>query len=194
MAPSPPAVRSNRRCFSFDLAMSTKCVLILDTSLLCVWLRVPGMESCGKEGDLWDHTRVDKEIQSAIECGYTLVLPLATIIESGNHIAQAPEHRFDTARRLAEVIEKSADQKSPWAAFTDQSELWTAENLKRLAADWPKLASGKLAIGDATIKHVAEYYSKMGYEVWLFTADQQLLKFEPPLPLLIPRRRKDMTT
>lgn len=169
--------------------MSTKSVLILDTSMLCVWLKVSGMESCGTDEDSWDHTRVDKEIQSAIECGYTLVLPLATIIESGNHIAHAPNHRFHTAQRLAEVIGKSADQTSPWAAFTDQSQLWTADNLKRLAGEWPKLANSKLAIGDATIKHVAEYYGEMGYEVRLLTADRQLSTFEPVSPPLVPRRR-----
>lgn len=170
--------------------MSAKSVLIIDTSTLCVWLKVPGMETCGPDGDTWDHKRVDDEIQTSIECGYTLVLPLATIIESGNHIAHAPDHRFQTAQRLAGVIAKSADRESPWAAFTDQSQLWTADNLKRLATEWPELAKAKLAIGDATIKHVAEYYGQMGYEVRLLTGDEQLSTYEPPPPPLVPRRRK----
>jgi hypothetical protein len=33
-------------------------VLILDTSILCVWLDVPGMAECGPDGDKWERTRV----------------------------------------------------------------------------------------------------------------------------------------
>jgi len=170
--------------------MSAKGVLILDTSILCVWLRVPGMESCGPDEDRWEFERVDSEIRTAIECGYTLVLPLATLIESGNHIAHIPSHRYETAQRLAEVIAKAADRTSPWAAFTDQSELWAPKNLQRLSAEWPELAKRKLAIGDATITHVASYYSQMGFVVLLLTGDRRLSDFQPPPPPLVPRRRK----
>ncbi len=31
-----------------------KKVLILDTSILCVWLDVPGMDTCGPDDDKWD--------------------------------------------------------------------------------------------------------------------------------------------
>ena len=123
--------------------MSAKSVMILDTSVLCVWLKVPGMETCGPTADSWDHKRVDAEIQTAIECGYTLVLPLAALIESGNHIAHVPDHRFETASRLAEVIAKSADRKSPWAAFTDQSGLWEQDRevvLRKRTNEFPQAA------------------------------------------------------
>ena len=36
-------------------------VLILDTSVLCVWLDVPGMEGCGPDSDRWDKLRVEKK-------------------------------------------------------------------------------------------------------------------------------------
>lgn len=63
-----------------------KKVLILDTSILCVYLEVPGKETCGFEDDRWDKKRVDRFLQEAEE-NYTFVLPLTAIVETGNHIA-----------------------------------------------------------------------------------------------------------
>jgi len=62
-------------------------VLIIDTSILCVWLKVPNMETCGPKHDIWDHDRVQKKIDQERADRSTLVLPLATIIETGNHIS-----------------------------------------------------------------------------------------------------------
>ena len=171
--------------------MAGKSVLIIDTSILCVWLKIPGMDRCGKDEDPWDFERVDREIKAHIDCKFTLVLPLASIIETGNHIAHAPHNRRERASDLAEMMRKAADEKSPWAAFRDQHELWSPENLNKLADEWPDLAAQKLAIGDATIKQVAEFYSRMGFEVKLLTGDEQLATYEPlaPPPML-PRRRQ----
>lgn len=119
-------------------------VLIVDTSILCVWLAVPCMETCG-----WDKKRVDELIAAEIEAKTTLVLPLATIIETGNHIAKVPgDRRFKLAQELSKLIEKAADAESPWAAFTEQSHLWGPEGLKKLAAEWPALAATGLSMGD----------------------------------------------
>lgn len=171
--------------------MASKSVLIIDTSILCVWLKVAGMERCGPDVDSWDFFRIDDEIRTHIECEYTLVLPLATIIESGNHIAHARENRRECAAALGEILVKVADEKTPWAAFSDQHELWGSENLKRLAEEWPDLAAKKLAIGDATIKQVAEYYSRMGCVVRILTGDQLLSSYEPAAhAVLKPRRRQ----
>ncbi len=108
-------------------------VLIIDTSILCVWLRVPGKESCGPDGDKWDWDRVEEKIKVENRNHSTFVLPLATIIETGNHISQAKHSRQDRGGSLAGFTSKSADQKSPWAAFSDQAVLWTSAKLKELA-------------------------------------------------------------
>lgn len=164
-------------------------VIIMDTSILCCWLNVAGKGTCGPTSDQWNQQRVrefiEKEQEEAI-----FVLPLATIIETGNHIAQARERRFETANELAEILTKTAESQSPWAAFTDQTILWNADSLKSLAQEWPPLASQKLAMGDATIKRVADYYASSGNEVEILTGDQQLRSYTPAKPRLIPRRRK----
>jgi len=104
-------------------------VLIVDTSLFCVWLQVPGMEDCGTDNDKWDFLRVDRCIQEEKRKGTTLVLPLATLIETGNHIAQAKIKRRETAQALAKIMADAADETSPWAAFGEQLELWESDKL-----------------------------------------------------------------
>lgn len=167
-----------------------KKVLIIDTSILCVWLAVPGMETCGPNKDKWDKERIDTKIQEEYEAKSTFVLPLATIIEAGNHISQAAHSRRERAADLADLMRKSADQTSPWAAFSEQNILWSPEKLKSLADGWPDLAVQKLSLGDATIRDVADYYAQMGYAVEILTADQGLKAHEPSIPVEIPRRRQ----
>jgi hypothetical protein len=172
------------------MAALSKSVLIIDTSVLCVWLQVPGFDSCGSGVQCWDFTRIDARIRSAVEMHFALVLPLATIIETGNHIAHARQLRRERALDLADLMRKAADETTPWAAFTEQADLWSGDNLKKLADTWPDLAAARLALGDATIKDVAEYYSAMGFEVSILSGDSQLAAFEPPRPPLVPRRRQ----
>lgn len=165
-------------------------VLIIDTSVLCCWLRVAGKETAGPDGDQWDHQRISTLIEQERENQSTFVLPIATLIETGNHIAKAGERRYECANELANHLRAAADAQSPWAAFTDQSPLWETHALRTLADSWPDLAAGGLSIGDATIKDVAEYYAQAGYHVEILTGDQGLKAYEPEEPAPIPRRRR----
>lgn len=165
-------------------------VLILDTSLICVWLAVPSKETCGQGADIWTSAKVDALIQAEIAKGTTLVLPLASIIETGNHIAQADKLRYEKAQALADLIAKTADARSPWAAFASQVELWEPEALKQLANDWVNLATQQISLGDAAIKGVAEYYARSNIPVEILTADQGLKAFEPITSSVIPQPRR----
>lgn len=169
--------------------MSRK-VLILDTSVLCCWLKVPGKEIAGPEDDRWDHARIERLLNQERSQGSTFVLPMATLIETGNHIAQAPANRFERATELATHLRNVTEANTPWAAFTEQSPLWDKENLCALADSWPALAAGGITIGDATIKDVAEYYAGAGFAVEIITGDLGLKAYEPAKPVLIPRRRQ----
>ncbi|MGM3185370.1 hypothetical protein [Dickeya oryzae] len=165
-------------------------VLIIDTSILCVWLEIPGMLDCGRDSDKWNKDRIDAKIESEKKNSTTFVLPLATIIETGNHIAQAAHSRRERALLLAEIMKDSANQKTPWAAFSEQSTLWSPEKLITLADAWPELANQKLSLGDTTIKDVAEYYASMGYQVEILTGDEGLKSYEPAAPVEMPRRKQ----
>jgi hypothetical protein len=165
--------------------------MIMDTSILCVWLDVPGMATCGPDKDKWDKSRVEQKTNAEIDARSTLVLPLATLIETGNHIAQAQHSRRERGEALGELMRLSADEQTPWAAFSDQYTLWIPEKLKYLSEYWPELAQGqRLSLGDATIKDVAEYYAQMGWKIEILTGDQGLKAYEPSAPAEIPRRRQ----
>ena len=165
-------------------------VVIIDTSILLCYLNVPGKNTTGEKSERWDRARATARIHADQQDGKLLVLPLATIIETGNHIAQARD--FASAKGLAEIIRKAATASEPWAAFTDQSVLWHTEALLKLADAWPALAAAKLSIGDATIKEVAEYYAQTGRAVEILTTDRQLQAYTPAasVALAIPRRRQ----
>lgn len=165
-------------------------VLVIDTSILCVWLDVPGRETCGRNDDRWNKQRVKDIIDQETQAGTIFVLPLASIIETGNHIAQAPHSRYERGQALADLIRKTADSKTPWAAFSQQSELWSSEKLHALADTWPGLAVQKLSLGDATIKNVADYYAQMRYRVEILTGDQGLKAYQPTAPVEVPRRKQ----
>ena len=84
---------------------------------------------CGPEGDRWDYERIEQKVSEELEAGSTFVLPLATIIETGNHIAFTAGDRYALAQSLSEYIRKTATDTDPWAAFGHQAELWSAEKL-----------------------------------------------------------------
>ena len=167
----------------------SKRVLILDTSVLCCWLKVPGKDEAGPVDDRWNFQRIDKLLKEEEKKKSIFVLPMASLIETGNHIAQANSLRFENATRLGECLKKAAEAETPWAAFTTQSALWQPSNLNILADNWPALAAQKISIGDATIKDVAEHYATAGYQVEILTGDAGLKAYEPVLPVMVPRRR-----
>lgn len=165
-------------------------VLVFDTSILCVWLEVPGFETCGKEGDQWDYARVSRKIEEEISKNTVFVLPLAVLIETGNHISQSRGDRYELGERFKQLLLDSVDNREPWVAFSEQNTLWNDDKLRELANQFPQLFSQGISIGDATIRDVAGYYAKLGHPVKIFTGDEGLKAYEPDVKTLTPRRRK----
>ena len=167
-------------------------IVILDTSVLCVWLRVPGFTHAGPADKLWDYARVAEKIAQEIAADATLVLPLTTLIESGNHIAQAKGDSFPIAQTFCDLLQKSIDSTHPWAAFSEQAQLWDPKQLTELAQRWPAEAARGVSLGDATIIEVATYYANAlpTRTIEIFTGDQGLQHYQLPKPKSIPRRRR----
>ena len=167
-----------------------KKVLIFDTSVLCVWLKVPGKETCGPDNNPLTFDIVNAKIEEEKKQGTTFVLPIASIIETGNHIAHSTGDRHVVGHAFADIISATADQISPWAAFTEQSELWKKENLKVLAERWKESVISGQSLGDASIVDVATYYASAEFEVEIVTGDEGLKAYEPTTPVVKPRRRR----
>jgi hypothetical protein len=173
--------------------MAVRKALILDTSILCVVIGIPGKEVCGPKDNLWTQERVTNKLEAERQAGATLVLPLATVIETGNHIAQSKQgDRIKMAQELAAMMFNAASGEIPWAAFAEQQNLWNADALRYIAEKWPLQAAQGFSMGDFTIVSVADQYRQAGFYVEIFTGDQGLKAMEPipPSPKLLKRRRR----
>lgn len=157
-----------------------KKVLIVDTCLACVWMKVPEMEVAGSNNDRWDFDRVNTKIESEIAEGTLLVLPLASIIETGNHITQIKgRDRMPFVMEFGDKIKRSIDGDSPWVAFSSQKALWEGYHLRDVVDRWMSMnETGKHSLGDVSILDVATAYMSAGFQVEILTADSLLKSYE----------------
>ncbi|MCJ2121842.1 hypothetical protein [Methylobacterium sp. J-077] len=164
-------------------------VAVLDTSFLCCYLCVVGKETCGEGNLYFDPDRAKTKLDALRDANVTFVLPLASIIETGNHIANSPSYRFERATDLVNLLSYAAQGSSPWASFEDQRQLWAGESLDYIVKNWPAAAARKSSMGDHTIRLVADYYSRAGLKVQILTGDRDLSSYVPEKPKRVPRRQ-----
>lgn len=162
--------------------------IVWDTSVLDVYLQVPGYLTCGPEGDQWDHRRIDELVNKRRVDGTTFVLPIAAILECGNHIAQARDcDRHGLAQKLVALVCDASDGTQPWAAIADYESVWSGGALRQLIESWPEKAAQKISLSDMTISSAADHFAKSGFAVEILTGDRGLKAQEPLSPP--PRRR-----
>jgi hypothetical protein len=102
--------------------MST--VTLVDTSVLCEILRVPG------KSDPTIAIQIVAELDRRWRAGERLVIPLTAVIETGNHIAQAKkDERYEVARRFVALLRASVTDQSPWLVLQGS---WGADFLTSL--------------------------------------------------------------
>lgn len=158
-------------------------VRFVDTSVLVELLEVPG--KCQKR----DETRA--ELEQLLDNGHTLVLPITTVIETGNHIAQiAVGHgaaRRDCAERYVRLLRAIAAEKlRGWvlhAVAWDERMLTklcdgvSLPGAKEATGSFVELAgAGMLGAGDLAILAECELYADRtaGVEVAVWTYDERL--------------------
>lgn len=152
-------------------------ILIIDTSIMCVWLKVPGKETAGKNNE-YTYDIVAQHIEDERKKGAKLVLPIATIIETGNHIAHVNGNKEQPAEELSSMIISAAKGEKPWIAIDMQSALWNADNLCVLVTEWRKtVIVENQSIGDAAIVQIAQRFAPT-CEVEIFTGDGGLKNYE----------------
>ena len=156
---------------------------------MCCWLQVHGKETCGTDNDRWNYQRVNDLIQQKLDSGAIFILPITTLLETGNHISQAANMRYESALELARILREAAQGISPWATFTEQNTLFSSSDLIRISNEWPNLAQGHTSMGDYLIIEIANYYSEANIKVEILTADAGLKAYETDAPSITPRRR-----
>jgi hypothetical protein len=96
-------------------------VCIIDTSIFMSILDVPGRNQYRE--------KVGKDFEEFAGNNCTFILPMATIVETGNHIAQQGDGRVrrDTALRFVTAVKASFEEEPPWrtAEFPRTDEIIT---------------------------------------------------------------------
>jgi hypothetical protein len=144
-----------------------KKLAVVDSSILCVWLRVPGKETCGQ----WEHDAVDSLIKKMVCDGTGLVLPFPSLIEVGNHIANAASGRYETAQKFSQFIKDAISGTKPWTLFAEQKIMFEGTKLHVLADAFPTAAARGTSLADLAITNIANYYRGIGYAVDILTGD-----------------------
>ena len=95
------------------------CICLIDTSVFLNLLNVPGRNQ--------DRETVTQEFREYVELDTTFILPMATILETGNHIAQNGNgaQRRQTAQRFCDVVMASLKGDTPYrpADFPNTEEM-----------------------------------------------------------------------
>lgn len=125
-------------------------VRFMDTSIIMNLLEIPKMCS--------DAEKIKAEFDHAIKEKETLILPMSTIIESGNHIAHIADGtiRREKAMKFQEFLRKTAREEAPWTLYGVEL---SKEDLLILAEEFPEKAlQMKMGIGDMSIIRFYEKY------------------------------------
>lgn len=128
-------------------------VHFIDTSVFCNILDVPGKNQQKED--------VMRELRELIKDkdGNALILPFATIVETGNHIAHCPDGniRRKVAIRFIEVIKKTVNDDAPWQFYSDQ---FSEEDLLEMCRHFPDAAMSGMAFGDVSIVQAYNRYKQ----------------------------------
>lgn len=122
-------------------------IVFIDTSVLCNLLEVPGR--------CQNHSEVVDNFKAMVSDGCQFVLPLTSLIETGNHICNSGGNRRAAAERYERLIGQIADGRAPWKL----NQVEWGENLLRdflagdgtgqAAVEW--LGNSQMGAGDLAI-------------------------------------------
>jgi hypothetical protein len=150
--------------------MSAVC--LIDTTIFAEILNIPGMTSRRDE--------IFESLQQKIAANESLFLPMATIFETGNHIAQNGDgtQRRKCAELFVEQVQKALDGTIPFTPLSFP----TSEDMQKWLADFPDSAMRKSGIGDLSIIHEWNRQCALnhGRRVYIWSLDEHLSGHDQP--------------
>lgn len=164
---------------------------IMDTNILCCYLKIPGKEVVGN-GKQWNFETIMKKINEIEKDKGSIVIPLPVMIELGNHIGH--EKDYERHGALEELIEKTIENTAPFHSFNQQRSIWKDENLKKIISEWKKYLfqdssrdesidkKKGLGLGDIFVLALASYFktdqSGHRYDVEIWSADNGIISLQ----------------
>ncbi len=145
-------------------------IVIVDTTILVNVLGVPYMSD--------ERDAVLDAIGQRVERGDMLILPAATVVETGNHIAQNGDgnQRRACARELQEVVRQSVEG-TPWQLAPLPED---ATRFASLLEGFPDHAMRGIGFGDLTIINVWDDACRRfpGQRVTIWSLDSDLQGYD----------------
>jgi len=116
-------------------------IVIVDTSIFLNLLDVPGFNQHKND--------TAAALKDFVQNKADLLLPLAAVFETGNHIAQLPDgrQRRQYAEKFVRQVEKALTGHAPWV----MTPLPDHDQLRKLLIDFPECATRQAGMGDLTI-------------------------------------------
>ena len=126
-------------------------VHFIDTSVFLNIIDVPGRNQ-QREEVMLELRKLMEDLKNNV-----LVLPFATIIETGNHIAHCGNgsERRESAKRFVECIENTINNNAPWQYYGNQM---TTEDLHEICKEFPDVAMRGEGFGDLSIVKAYKKY------------------------------------
>ncbi|QSQ21118.1 hypothetical protein JY651_38905 [Pyxidicoccus parkwayensis] len=147
-------------------------VCIVDTSIFCNLLSVPNR--CQQRGAVF------AQFREKTKANETLLLPMTTILETGNHIGQNGDGnaRRHAAMRFTEQVKLALDGQSP---FTPTRFL-TRDSLAKWLDEFPKWTLQGSGFGDLSIVKDYEHQCALspGHRVYIWSLDEHLASYDRP--------------
>jgi len=135
-------------------------ICLIDTSIFLEVLNVPQKANQNKS--------IKKLLKEKIEEGETLFLPMATILETGNHIAQNGngDQRRACASQFVEQVTMALDGKTPFNPIR----FLQPEDLQKWLYEFPDSATQGRGLGDQAIIHdwqkLCDQHSSRRVYIW----------------------------
>jgi hypothetical protein len=147
-----------------------KAICLVDTSIFVEILNVPYKAS--------QHKIITDQVAAKILEKESLFLPMATVLETGNHIAQNGNgnQRRQCAERFVKQVQLAIDGESPFKPIN----FLEAIDMRRWLAEFPQWAMQGQGLGDLSIKHDWERLCEQnpGRRVYIWSLDGHLAGFD----------------
>jgi len=145
-------------------------VVLIDTSVFCNVVPVPGKDQ--------DAKAVRAAFTEHIQARATLLLPMTTVLETGNHIGQLANgaQRRKTAQAFCKLVQDAIEGTAPWTP----TPFWEMDDLKGWLNEFPDEAMAEKGLGDLSIikewERQCELHPRRRVSIW--SLDRHLQGYE----------------
>lgn len=157
---------------------NTMSIGLVDTSVFCEIVPVPGRNQHQEE--------VLTELEHHIRDDVTLLLPVATILETGNHIAHISDggQRRVTAEKFVKRVQEALGNIEGPAPWTVPQPLLAPDDLQHYLNEFPDCAMRGIGLGDLSIINEYERQCELhqARRVFIWSLDQHLSGYDRSAP------------